>query len=137
MRHTDRRSLVVVSGEGFHSDGTRLGGSHAIPQHIGRIKGLEAAERRAAKSALMGKGGRLGGASPITSGGVVKSPREMAVEVSIRIRGQWSNNSQLIIHSLMCSSGCGEAPPRRQIVQPRFPLSTTRSGKGSAAKYGT
>ncbi|GHJ84331.1 hypothetical protein NliqN6_0733 [Naganishia liquefaciens] len=71
------------SGDGFHSDGARLGGSRGTPQHIGRIKGLEAAERRRAKSTLMGRGGRLGGTP---TRGVVKSPREMAVEAAERRR---------------------------------------------------
>jgi hypothetical protein len=75
IRHqnpTDGRSSFPLLGDGFHSDGARLGGSHATPQHIGRIKGLEAAERRRVKSTLMGTGGRLGGAVPR---GPVKSPR--------------------------------------------------------------
>lgn len=88
LRYVFRRFLIpslpkliisTLTGDGFQSDGARLGGSHGIPQHIGRIKGLEAAERRAAKSTLMGKGGRLGGAVP--KGSISKSPRQMAVEV--------------------------------------------------------
>jgi hypothetical protein len=96
------------TGDGFQSDGARLGGSPAIPQHIGRIKGLEAAERRAQKSSLMGKGGRLGGSGPV--GGVVKSPREMAVEVRV------------FLHSFMDREaeerfvGRGTKTPRRQIM---------------------
>jgi hypothetical protein len=75
--------MLTGAGDGFHSDGARLGGSRGTPQHIGRIKGLEAAERRRAKSTLMGRGGRLGGTP---TRGVVKSPREMAVEVRPTIR---------------------------------------------------
>ncbi|KAJ9120615.1 hypothetical protein QFC22_002544 [Naganishia vaughanmartiniae] len=71
------------SGEGFHSNGARLGGYHSVPEHIGRIKALEAAEKRRVKSTLMGKGGRLGGAA-VAGEGVRKSPREMAVEAAER-----------------------------------------------------
>lgn len=68
----------LTSGEGFMSDGSRLGGSHGVPQHIGRIKGLEAAEKRAQKQKLMGPGGKLGGAKAVRPN---KTPRELAAEV--------------------------------------------------------
>jgi hypothetical protein len=54
---------MVMTGEGFFSEGARLGGSHGVPQHIGRIKALEAAEKRL--------GSRAG-----------KSMREVLLEVS-------------------------------------------------------
>jgi hypothetical protein len=68
----------LTTGDGFHSDGKRVGGLHSVPEHIGKIKGLEAAELRRQKQALMGRGGKLGG-RPIAG----KSPREMAAEVSL------------------------------------------------------
>lgn len=46
--------------------------------HIGKIKGLEAAERRVAKQQLMGKGGKLG-AGPGSRVG--KSMRQVVLEV--------------------------------------------------------
>ncbi|KAJ9105498.1 hypothetical protein QFC21_001869 [Naganishia friedmannii] len=81
MNTSTRNHTMNKQREGFHSDGARLGGSHAVPEHIGRIKALEAAEKRRVKSTLMGKGGRLGGA---TGGVARKSPREMAVEAAER-----------------------------------------------------
>jgi len=68
------------TGEGFLSEGKRLGGSHGTPLHIGRIKALEAAEKRVAKQRLIGKGGKLG-AGPGSRAG--KSMREVLLEVSI------------------------------------------------------
>ena len=67
------------TGEGFLSEGKRLGGSHGTPLHIGRIKALEAAEKRVAKQKLIGKGGKLG-AGPGSRAG--KSMREVLLEVS-------------------------------------------------------
>ncbi|KAH9897816.1 WLM domain-containing protein [Cubamyces lactineus] len=69
------------SGEGFHSEGRRLGTnvSHDVPPHIARQKALEAAEKRRKISVVLGGGGRLGG----TIRGS-KSPRELAAEAAER-----------------------------------------------------
>jgi hypothetical protein len=73
-------SSPYYAGEGFLSEGKRLGGSHGTPLHIGRIKALEAAEQRVAKQKLIGKGGKLG-AGPGSRAG--RSMREVLLEVSI------------------------------------------------------
>ncbi|KAI0640007.1 WLM domain-containing protein [Trametes polyzona] len=67
------------SGEGFHSDGRRLGAnvSHDLPPHLAKQKALEAAEKRRHISVILGGGGRIGGM--VRSN---KSPRELAAEVS-------------------------------------------------------
>lgn len=141
----------MCAGEGFHSDGARLGGSyHAVPEHIGRIKALEAAEKRRVKSTLMGKGGRLGGAG--NGAGVEsvrKSPREMAVEVrSFRITSPSSRRvaSLSLLHplnSLTSTSSCPTLPKGRrttltgrEIVFPRCPVSGCRSCESRGAEYG-
>ncbi|TDL28155.1 WLM-domain-containing protein [Rickenella mellea] len=69
------------AGEGFHSDGRRLGAgiSHNLPPHIARSKALEAAEKRRTSNSLLSGGGRLGGAPRST-----KSPRELAAEAAER-----------------------------------------------------
>lgn len=79
--------LFLSPGEGFLSSGSRLGGSLntvGIPQHIGKIKGLEAAEKRAAKQKSMGRGGVLGGGGVSRVG---KSMREVLLEVRPRLHG--------------------------------------------------
>ncbi|KAI9057777.1 WLM-domain-containing protein [Trametes sanguinea] len=69
------------AGEGFHSDGRRLGTnfSHNLPPHIARQKAVEAAERRKQISAILGGGGRLGGGERSN-----KSLRELAAEAAER-----------------------------------------------------
>ncbi|PPQ64287.1 hypothetical protein CVT26_002170 [Gymnopilus dilepis] len=51
------------AGEGFFSEGRRLGGnvSHNLPPHIARQKAIEAAEKRLKTARVLGSGGRLGG----------------------------------------------------------------------------
>jgi hypothetical protein len=69
------------SGEGFHSDGKRLGQgvSHNVPLSQAKSKAVLAAEQRQRMSGMMGNGGgrRLGGTSRIQA----KTPRELAAEV--------------------------------------------------------
>ncbi|KAI0660666.1 WLM domain-containing protein [Cubamyces menziesii] len=69
------------SGDGFHSEGRRLGAnvSHDVPPHIARQKALEAAEKRRKISVVLGGGGRLGGTTRS-----YKSPRELAAEAAER-----------------------------------------------------
>ncbi|CDO73047.1 hypothetical protein BN946_scf185007.g101 [Trametes cinnabarina] len=69
------------SGEGFHSDGRRLGTnfSHNLPPHIARQKAVAAAEKRKQISAILGGGGRLGGGARSD-----KSLRELAAEAAER-----------------------------------------------------
>ena len=68
------------AGEGFHSNGHRLGQgvSHDIPPHLARAKALEAAEKRRRMSQLMSGSRRLGGSQTNSN----RSPRELAAEVS-------------------------------------------------------
>ncbi|KAF8325810.1 WLM domain-containing protein [Cantharellus anzutake] len=69
------------SGEGFFSKGKKLGGGYSLdlPPHTARLKAVEAAEKRARVSKVLGSGGnRLGGA--VTA----KSPRELAAEAAER-----------------------------------------------------
>lgn len=72
------------SGEGFHSRGTRLGvdASHNLPPYQGRLKALEAAERRRGAGDSGGK--RLGGgrAGTLDGGRRQLTPRELALRVS-------------------------------------------------------
>ncbi|KAF5312787.1 hypothetical protein D9619_002813 [Psilocybe cf. subviscida] len=70
------------AGEGFFSDGKRLGTnvSHNVSPHMARLKALEAAEKRAQTSRVLGSGGRLGGVSR-TAG---LSPRELAAKAAER-----------------------------------------------------
>lgn len=70
------------SGEGFLSDGRRVGegsGGHDsnLPMHVARQRAAAAAEKRMKQEQLMGRGGRLGGAS--IEG---KSQRDVLREVS-------------------------------------------------------
>ena len=67
------------AGEGFYSEGRRLGGkSHNVSQHVSRTKALEAAEKRRQNSHILGNApNRLGGAG--RNYGL--SPREMAARV--------------------------------------------------------
>lgn len=68
------------SGEGFFTEGKKLGGSGGIrnvPPHLARQKALEAAERRRKVGLLSsGSGQALGGHK-----GVKLSPRELAARV--------------------------------------------------------
>ncbi|KAF8529901.1 WLM domain-containing protein [Gautieria morchelliformis] len=70
------------AGEGFHSEGARLGAgvSHDLPPHLAKIKALQAAERRRKTASVLGSGGRLGGRTT----GRSKSPRELAAEAAER-----------------------------------------------------
>ncbi|KAF6754332.1 WLM domain-containing protein [Ephemerocybe angulata] len=68
------------SGEGFFTPGQRLGGStHNPALHVGRLKALEAAEKRRQVSRVLGEGNprRLGG-------GGTMSPRELAAQAAER-----------------------------------------------------
>ncbi|KAI0652449.1 WLM domain-containing protein [Trametes meyenii] len=69
------------SGEGFHSNGRRLGAnvSHDLPPHIARQKAVDAAEKRRQISVVLSGGGRLGGMTRNN-----KSPRELAAEAAER-----------------------------------------------------
>ena len=73
------------SGEGFHSDGTRvgIGVSHDVPMHLARDLALKKAEERQRLGQLMGTAGgqRLGGVKQKLG----KSPRELAAEVSFNL----------------------------------------------------
>ncbi|CAA7268040.1 unnamed protein product [Cyclocybe aegerita] len=68
------------AGEGFYSEGRRLGisVSHNVPQHMARSKALEAAEKRLQTSRVLGSGGRLGGATRNSN----LSPRELAARAA-------------------------------------------------------
>ncbi|EMD42291.1 hypothetical protein CERSUDRAFT_110816 [Gelatoporia subvermispora B] len=70
------------SGEGFHSNGQRLGTnvSHNLSPHLARVKAIEAAEKRRRLHYVMQGGGRLGG-SPVRN---TKSPRQLAAEAAER-----------------------------------------------------
>ncbi|KIM47632.1 hypothetical protein M413DRAFT_439304 [Hebeloma cylindrosporum] len=70
------------AGEGFFSEGKRLGTnvSHNLPPHMARMKALEAAEKRAQTSRVLGSGGRLGGSG--RDAGL--SPRELAARAAER-----------------------------------------------------
>lgn len=68
--------LLTNAGEGFHGAGNHLSGFR-VPEHVGKAKGLQAAEKRKAIQIKMGKGGVLGGAS--VAG---RSVREVLAEVS-------------------------------------------------------
>lgn len=71
------------SGEGFLSDGSRMGGSHNLSPHEARAKALAEAERRNKLAKLMGPpGGRtLGGGASRNAG---KSTRELAADAAER-----------------------------------------------------
>ncbi|KIY50626.1 WLM-domain-containing protein [Fistulina hepatica ATCC 64428] len=50
------------AGEGFFSEGQRLGGGfYNLPPHAARAQALEAAEQRRRAAAVLGQGGQLGG----------------------------------------------------------------------------
>lgn len=68
------------AGEGFFSSGHRLGAgvSHDLPQHLARLKALQAAETRRHANSVLGGGGRLGGRTTALQG---MSPRELAAQV--------------------------------------------------------
>jgi len=76
----DELKRTGYSGEGFHSDGRRLGvgTSHNIPPHQARLKALEAAEKRKRLGEMMASGGRLGGRRQN------KTLRELAAEAAER-----------------------------------------------------
>ncbi|KAI9570176.1 WLM domain-containing protein [Boletus coccyginus] len=71
------------AGEGFFSPGHRLGAgvSHDLPQHLGRVRALDAAERRRKTEMLTNGGGRLGGRSSALDR---LSPRELAARAAER-----------------------------------------------------
>lgn len=106
----DQNSLA--SGEGFMSDGSRLGGSHGVPQHIGRIKGFEAAEKRAQKQRLMGPGGKLGGANAVRPN---KTPRELAAEVRKLLALPWYDEQADRLHLRRCTGGGTKAKGRQAL----------------------
>ncbi|KDR85584.1 hypothetical protein GALMADRAFT_204981 [Galerina marginata CBS 339.88] len=68
------------AGEGFFSEGKRLGAniSHNVSPHMARLKAMEAAEKRAQTSRVLGSGGRLGGLGR-TAG---LTPRELAARAA-------------------------------------------------------
>jgi len=70
------------AGEGFYSEGKRLGTnvSHNVPAHLARMKALDAAEKRRNSSRVLGGAGgsRLGGTAGRTAG---MTPRELAARV--------------------------------------------------------
>lgn len=69
-------------GDGFHSEGIRIGvgHSHDVPIHLAREKAILAAEERSRVQKLMSGSGRaLGGSGAAVRTG--KSPRELAAEV--------------------------------------------------------
>ncbi|KAG2044554.1 WLM domain-containing protein [Suillus americanus] len=72
------------AGEGFFSPGHRLGVgvSHDLPPHLGRLKALEAAEKRHRANGVLSGGGRLGGARITALQGM--SPRELAAQAAER-----------------------------------------------------
>ena len=100
------------AGEGFHSEGKRLGASvsHDLPPHLARQKAAEAAEKRKQIGAVLQGSGRLGGAPRGN-----KSPRELAAEVR---RG--------ILHSLMARL------LTNFLLLPRRPQSAERATKRRA-----
>ncbi|KIL01053.1 hypothetical protein PAXRUDRAFT_821068 [Paxillus rubicundulus Ve08.2h10] len=71
------------AGEGFFSPGHRLGAgvSHDIPPYLGRLRALEAAEKRRRGEALTKGGGTLGGRSSALG---KLSPRELAARAAER-----------------------------------------------------
>ncbi|KAF8913239.1 WLM domain-containing protein [Gymnopilus junonius] len=68
------------AGEGFFSEGKRLGGnvSRNIPPHLARLRAIEAAEKRLKTARVLGSGGRLGGPSR----NVALTPRELAARAA-------------------------------------------------------
>ena len=70
------------TGEGFMSDGKKMGVSHNLPAHLAKAKALEEAERRSKLAKIMGPaGGRtLGGVKPLMG----RSPRELMAEAAER-----------------------------------------------------
>ncbi|WVW84480.1 hypothetical protein I302_106514 [Kwoniella bestiolae CBS 10118] len=66
------------SGEGFHGQGNHLSGQR-VPEHIGRLKGLEAAQKRMDVQKVIGRGEVLGGSR---AGG--RSMKELIVEAAER-----------------------------------------------------
>ncbi|KAI0035178.1 WLM domain-containing protein [Vararia minispora EC-137] len=60
------------AGEGFFTQGHRLGGGggmlHNVPQHVARIRALQAAEQRRLQNSMLSGGGRLGGGDLATLG---------------------------------------------------------------------
>ncbi|KAF9011078.1 WLM domain-containing protein [Cyathus striatus] len=71
------------AGEGFYSEGKRLGTnvSHNLPLHMAKLKMLEAAEKRKQTSRVSGSSGRLGGA---WTNGKNLTPREAAAQAAER-----------------------------------------------------
>ena len=95
------------SGEGFHSEGRRLGAnvSHDVPPHIARQKALEAAEKRRKISVVLGGGGRLGGTTRS-----YKSPRELAAEVRV----SWKHHTRSSSTDAPLEIGCRTQSTRRE-----------------------
>lgn len=112
------------AGEGFFSEGKRLGEniSHNVPQHLARQKALEAAEKRAKTSRVLGSGGRLGGSA--RNAGL--SPRELAARAAEkRIRDEKA-----------CASGEeakreAEKAAKSSVTNPAIDLNTDEAGSGS------
>ncbi|RSH89248.1 hypothetical protein EHS25_002360 [Saitozyma podzolica] len=69
------------AGEGFHGTGHHLSG-FKVPEHVGKAKGLAAAEKRLATQRKIGKGGVLGGSG--TGGKTMKEVIAEAAERRIR-----------------------------------------------------
>lgn len=73
------------SGEGFVSDGSRLGVSHNLPRHEARAKAIAEAERRHKLSKVMGPaGGRTLGGTTARGKSAFKSPRELMLDAAER-----------------------------------------------------
>ncbi|KAF9055986.1 WLM domain-containing protein [Panaeolus papilionaceus] len=94
------------SGEGFFSEGRKLGTSHNLPPHLARIKALEAAEKRRKSSQVQGSGGRLGGRNSNLT------PREMAARAA----------EQRIRDEKACASG---ASAQREVEKAELQSSQT------------
>lgn len=71
------------SGDGFHSDGVRVGKgtSHDLPQHVAKEKAVLAAEKRRQMEGLMAGSGRALGRGAATSTMFNKSMQQLAAEV--------------------------------------------------------
>ncbi|KAF9532087.1 WLM domain-containing protein [Crepidotus variabilis] len=69
------------AGEGFYSEGKRLGGvTHNLPPHLARAKALEAAEKRRQNAAILAGGGQKLGSALGRNYGL--SPRELAARAA-------------------------------------------------------
>lgn len=73
------------SGEGFLSNGNRLGVSHNLSPHEARAKAIAEAERRQKLAKVMGPaGGRTLGGTTAKGKSAFKSPRELMLEAAER-----------------------------------------------------